>query len=79
MNTRSTNADKHPGLIDQKPKASRRTSEEVAMERQQKEEAKQQRLQARNAKAQRLEQVTWYCNSSAHGRSSSIRHQSHLH
>ncbi|KAF7971090.1 hypothetical protein HWV62_22078 [Athelia sp. TMB] len=57
MNTRSTNADKHPGLVDLEPKAPRRTPQEAAAERQQKAATKEQRTQAKASQAQRLEQV----------------------
>lgn len=57
MNTRPTNAHAHPGLVDVEPKAPRRTSAQVAEERNKKAVIKEQRANDKVAKAQRLEKV----------------------
>lgn len=58
MHTRSSNANKHPGRVDQKAKGTRRSAEEMEADRAQKAADKEKRLQAKAAKARRLEEVT---------------------
>lgn len=59
VNTRATNAQSHPGLAGQtNVRAPRRTSAEVAAEKQAKEDRKQAKLDAAARKADRLNDVT---------------------